>query len=290
MSTHLGKLLADARAWLKGSGSHAEGAQLSIPTPGRCHFDGEGKLRGPINIKYNNPFPTRNGSWGSGAMDGVLFHTMVGDLPGTIQVFNEDRGADSASATFGIAQSGEVWQFGPVGKGWYSWHAVAANKTYYGIEHADHANPDNPLTPQQIAASAQIVEALSAFAGFPLREANSPGEKGYGVHYMGGAAYGGHSCPDLPPKHIRSRQRPAILALAAEIRNQERTVTVKTDGIKTLKQYATAAGTSAARILHLTARDSDAWESGMHDWLDSSLKDADALPKGLTLRLPAKKS
>jgi hypothetical protein len=67
-------------------------------------------------------------------------------------------------------------------------------------------------------ASAQVLECLSGFAAFPLAEANTPDEKGYGTHYMGGAAWGGHSCPDLPPRHVRSRQRPAIITLAKQIR------------------------------------------------------------------------
>jgi hypothetical protein len=95
---------------------------------------------------------------------------------------------------------------------------MAANLEWYGIEHADGGNPDTPLTPAQIAASAQLVELLSRFAGFPLQEANSPSERGYGVHYMGGAGWGRHTCPDLPPRHVRSAQRPLILALAREIR------------------------------------------------------------------------
>jgi hypothetical protein len=250
--TVLGKLLADARSWLQGHGEHTEAA-VQITVPGRCHFDGEGKLRGDIKISYNKPFPTKNGDYGSGAMDGVLMHTMVGNLPGTVAVFNEDRGADSASATFGIAQDGSVVQFGPVGKGWYAWHAVAANRTYYGIEHADNANPDNPLTAEQIAASAQIVEALSAFAGFPLRLANAPGEKGYGTHFMGGAAYGGHSCPDLPPKHVRSQQRAAILTIAAAIRKGLTVITVKADGKTSLHALAAKHGMSASHLLRVTA-------------------------------------
>jgi hypothetical protein len=51
-----------------------------VTIPGRCWFDGDGKLCGPAQITYNTPFPTKNGSWGSGAMNGVLMHTMVGNL------------------------------------------------------------------------------------------------------------------------------------------------------------------------------------------------------------------
>jgi len=36
---------------------------------------------------------------------------------------------------------------------------------------------------------------------------------------MGGQAWGGHTCPDLPPYHVRSRQRPEIIARAKAVRN-----------------------------------------------------------------------
>ena len=97
---------------------------------------------------------------------------------------------------------------------------MAGNLAWYSIEHADNRDPNNPLTDAQIAASAQLVELLSRFAGFPLQVTDSVTGKGYGVHSMGGKAWGDHTCPDLPPRHVRSHQRPAIIALAKQIRNQ----------------------------------------------------------------------
>jgi hypothetical protein len=284
----LGRLLDDARSWLKGEGQHAEGAHLQIPVPGRCHFDAEGRLRGPVAVTYNSPFPTKNGRYGSGAMNGVVMHTMVGNLPGTVATFNDP--SSQASAHFGIDQEGNVHQFGPVGKGWVAWAQVAGNDAWYSIEHADDANPDNPLTPAQIAASAQIVEALSAFAGFPLREASTPSEKGYGVHYMGGQAWGGHSCPDLPPKHIRSRQRPAILALAAEIRAGGGTVTVVSDGKLSLHAFAASCGVSASHLLRSTAVADREFPSAVAAWLNDIFaarkSAADPVPAGLEFEAP----
>lgn len=181
-------------------------------------IDKSGRLSGGgIKFTYNNPFPCVNGSFGSGAMDGVVMHTMVGNLPGTVTVFNDPN--FQASAHFGIDQQGNVHQFGPIGKGWIAWHVVSGNSTWYGIENADNGNPDNPLTDEQMTSFALILEFLSRFAGFPLKEANSVTEKGLGVHYMGGAAWGGHTCPDLPPEHVRSHQRPEIIARAKAIRN-----------------------------------------------------------------------
>jgi N-acetylmuramoyl-L-alanine amidase len=96
---------------------------------------------------------------------------------------------------------------------------MAANLTWYGIEHADHGNPDNPLTDAQVTASAQILECLATYAGFPLHVSYHPYGRGYGTHAMGGAAWGGHTCPDLPPAHVRSEQRHAIVELAQAIRD-----------------------------------------------------------------------
>lgn len=190
---------------------------MTTPTlPGRLSIGANGMLIGPAVIEHNNPWPCVNGSWGSGAMQGVLMHTMVGNLPGTITVFNKP-GYD-ASAHFGIDQAGKIHQFGPVGKSWVAWHAMAANETWYGIEHADAGNPDNPLTDAQLWASAQVVECLSEFAGFPLQVTDSTTGTGYGTHSMGGANWGGHTCPDLPPQHVRSHQRAEIITRAQAIR------------------------------------------------------------------------
>jgi hypothetical protein len=189
---------------------------VTLHVPGKLKVEADGRVTGPASISHNTPWPCVNGGWGSGAMDGVVMHTMVGNLDSAIAWFNNP--ASSASAHFGIDQAGHIHQFGPIGKGWCAWAEAQGNGTWYSIEHADNGNPDNPLTQAQIVASAQLFECLSAFAGFPVQEANSPSEKGYGVHYMGGQSWGGHTCPDSPPAHVRSRQRPAILAVVNEMR------------------------------------------------------------------------
>ena len=180
---------------------------------GRLTVGADGRLRGPIKITYNEPFPARNGSWGSGAMRGVVMHTMVGNLPGTVAVFNDP--AYQASAHFGIAQDGSVHQFGPIGKGWIAWAQEAGNLAWYSIEHADDENTHNPLTEAQLTASAQVVECLSNYAGFPLDVTDSVDGKGYGTHVMGGAEWGGHTCPGPGP---RAMQRYEIIARAKAIR------------------------------------------------------------------------
>ena len=103
---------------------------------------------------------------------GVVMHTMVGNLqPSTVTLFNSSPAA--VSAHFGIAQDGSVWQFGPIGKGWIAWAEIAGNETWYSIEHADDGDTESPFTDAQLTASAQLVEVLSRFAGFPLQVTNS---------------------------------------------------------------------------------------------------------------------
>lgn len=188
--------------------------------PGKLTLDRvTGKIGGPVSIQYNSPdFPCVNGSWGSGAMQGVLEHTNgKGDFDACVNWFNNP--AARASAQFEVRRDGLVHQFGPIGLGWIAWHAEAANLTWYGIENEDDGNPDTPLADAQIASNAQLVEFLSSFAGFPLRVTDRPAGRGFGTHSMGGAAWGGHTCPDLPPAHVRSAQRQAIVDLAKEIRH-----------------------------------------------------------------------
>jgi hypothetical protein len=222
----------------------------------------DGRLKGPASITYNHPWPCPNGQWGMRVphgVQGVVMHTMVGNLPGTTNVFN--NAGYQASAHFGIDQNGHIHQYGPV-NGWVAWAEEAGNENWYSIEHADNGNPNNPLTDAQVTASAQVVEALSAHASFPLREANQTGERGYGVHYMGGAAWGGHTCPDLPPRHVRSNQRPEILRRAEAIRQgqhkpspspQPTPAGLVTDGTMGLAAFAAQNGVQAPDMLAATA-------------------------------------
>jgi hypothetical protein len=184
-----------------------------MTAPGRLQVASDGRVTGPARITHNTPWPCVNGNYGSGAMMGVVMHTMVGDLPGTTTWFNNP--SSKVSAHFGIAQDGQILQYGPIGKSWCAWHAMAANLAWYGIEHADNGNPANPLTEAQIVASAQLLECLSEFAGFPLQVTNSVDVKGYGTHAMGGPSWGGHTCPGPGP---RAQQRYTVVEVAGQIR------------------------------------------------------------------------
>src|ERR1700753_3026677 len=124
-----------------------------MSTPGRLTVRAsDGKVVGPANISYNTPFPCVNGKMGvTGKIQGVVMHTIVGELSSAVAVFNNrDK---EASAHFGIGEDGHNIQFGPIGKGWEAWAQVAGNLTWYSIEHADNGDTHNPLTAPQIVAS-----------------------------------------------------------------------------------------------------------------------------------------
>ena len=246
----------------------------------KLEIDSHGRVTGAITISYNNPFPTVNGAWGSGAIAGVVMHTMVGNLPGTIATFNDP--ATQVSTHFGIAQDGSVHQFGPIGKGWIAWGQMAGNDAWYSIEHADDGNPGNPLTDAQLTASAQLLELLSRFAGFPLQVTNSVSGTGYGTHVMGGAAWGGHTCPGPGP---RAGQRNEIIARAKQIRAGDAPWT--SDGSVSLMQLAAQLHSEPSSILRRTAIHDGQFPGNVAAFINGifggTISPAAAMPKGLAL-------
>lgn len=175
---------------------------------------------GWVNGVTHHPSPNSDGGMAvpSGVL-GAVMHTMVGNLPGTDGWFRDP--AAQASAHFGIGQDGTIIQWVSI-HGGIAWHCGNGNANWYGIEHADNGNPSNPLTDAQINASAQLVELLSrdSVGRFALQVSNSTGTEGYGVHYMGGAAWGGHSCPQNGNgSGPRAGQRAEIVRRAKIIRS-----------------------------------------------------------------------
>ena len=139
--------------------------------PGKLSIDKTtGKLHGPAGtvISYNDPFPLAFSRAGvTGQMDGVVLHTMAGTLESAIHLFN---GPDpKGSAHIGISQAGRIHQFVPIGRGYETFHAFAANLRRYGIETEDDGRPQTPISDAGLWAWAQCFEFLSRFAGFPLQ-------------------------------------------------------------------------------------------------------------------------
>jgi hypothetical protein len=162
---------------------------------------------------HGGPLPTP-------AVMGLISHTMVGNLPGTDNLFTPGPQGNGNSAHFGTAQDGTVIQWVPLGV--VAFHAIDANDSFYAVENADNGDPNNPYTDAQLSRIAQILELTSRakFGRFTMQVTDSPNKEGLGTHAMGGAAFGGHSCPDAPngPNHTRSRARAEIVRRAKIIR------------------------------------------------------------------------
>lgn len=272
----------------------------------KLQVSSDGRVTGPAQIVHNDPWPCPNGDLGGMSVphgiQGLVMHTMVGNLPGTVEVFN--RPTFQASAHFGVDQAGNIHQFGSV-RGWKAWAQAAGNPDWYSCEFADNGNPDNPLTQAQIIAAAQLLECLSApgVGNFPLQVADSVSGEGLGVHFMGGQGWGGHTCPDLPPAHVRSAQRPQIIALARGIRSggspagpaQPATVPQirewATAGLSSLAQLARDHGTQPATILRLTVQHGGPFTADVAALVNGlcagTVDPREPMPAGLRLWLPA---
>ena len=110
-----------------------------------------------------------------------------------------------------IARSGAAEQYGPFSR--VAWAAEAANPRFVMAE--TEGQPSEPLTDAQM----DTLAALHVWLGAPDHIAATPSEGGISCHYLGGADWGGHTCPDpAPGAGPRSHQRAAIVARAQQIR------------------------------------------------------------------------
>jgi hypothetical protein len=187
--------------------------------PGKLTVDKTGRIRGPATIEYNDPWPLKFAAAGvTGAMRGALLHTMVGTLESCINTFNSPNAAGSAH--FGISQAGVIHQFVPLGQGYETYHAFAANKAWYGIETEDNGHPHTPIADAGLWAWGQLLECLSAYAAFPLRVTDSCTGRGLAYHRMCHEwNLSGHTCPGATMTDmVRVNQRADIVARAHAVR------------------------------------------------------------------------
>ena len=256
----------------------------------RCHFDADGWLQGPVRIAHTL---TPNHGTGFGTGRGVVMHTEAGFEAGTVETFMNP--ANKVSAFFSVAQDGSGHQYVPVGKGLTAWSQAAGNEAWRGIEDEDRTHPSIPLTDAQVKFFAQVLEACSAFDGFPLQVTDSTGGQGLILHSDGGTAWGGHfSCPGS----VRAAQRPQIVALAMSIR-QEKPVPPQpsvrpwtTAGQSSLAALAKDQKTTPAVILQLTGPHSASPLPAelavyLNGVFGGMVDPAKPMPKDLTLYLPA---
>ena len=257
--------------------------------PGKCHFDSEGWLRGPIAIThyfspnhYNSGFATK--------ARGMVQHTEDGFTAGTVETFMNK--AAQVSAFFGVGEDGAAQQFLPVGRGLVAWAEGEGNQAWRSCECEDKTKTGQPMTAPQLAAFAQILEACSAYDGFPLVITDDVNGTGLITHGDGGVPWGDH--PDCPGP-VRKAQRPALIELAKAIREGKPPVTVQdyvTTGKLSLAAVAAEQGCEAGRILRLTAVRDGKFAAGLADYVNNvfagRLPPSSPLPAGLTLRVPAR--
>lgn len=250
----------------------------------KCHFDAGGWLQGPIRITH---LFTPNHGTGFGTGRGVVLHTEDGHEAGTVATFMDP--ANQVSAFFSVGFDGAVHQYVPVGKGFTAFSQMAGNESFRGVETEDGLDPSRPLTQAQVTAVAQILEACSAFDGFPLKITDDVNGQGLILHSDGGQSWGGHlQCPGP----VRAAQRPQIVALAMSIR-QGGTVTQPrewtTAGMSSLAQLAHDQKTTPAAILAATAQhgplpaDVASYLNGV---FGGAIPVSQPMPKGLALYLP----
>lgn len=150
-----------------------------------------------------------------GGMDadvlGWIPHVVVGNGSPYQWFVASAGGPRAAFSHLWLSKNGTLEQYGPFSR--KSWAQAAGNNSYYSCE--CEGFPDEPYTQAQLDGLAR----LHVWFGFPDTVANAPGQRGIGVHYMGGVAWGGHTCPDsVAGKGPRSQARSKILALAAALR------------------------------------------------------------------------
>ena len=143
---------------------------------------------------------------GAFAPVGLVLHVQAGDGSPYSWFANP---ANAACSHWWVSKSGVVEQY--LDARAKSWAQAAGNGTYHSVE--TEGQPAEPLTPEQVAALADLYRWGHATFGWPLELAEQPGQPGFGWHGMGGVAWGNHpGCPG----ELRKAQRPAILAAAGQ--------------------------------------------------------------------------
>lgn len=149
---------------------------------------------------------------------GWCLHVVVGN-GSPFETFRRAPSPNRRFSTGWVAKDGRMEQYAPFE--FKSWAQGGGNPLYWSWE--TEGFPSEPLTAAQIDSLARF----HILSGTADRITNTPGEAGIIVHYAGGAAWGGHSCPDPSPgAGPRSKQRAAILARARELRQGQGGVTM----------------------------------------------------------------
>lgn len=153
----------------------------------------------------------------SASLRGLILHITDGKSPGPGEPripptlgglwSTFDNPEHKASAHFGVAKDGEVWQFiDTANRAWSVDGDDPIDGHWASIENI--AVPGDELTAQQVDVIVRLLKWLNAQHGVPLTVAHTKGSRGLGYHAMFGKGHPG--CPGSPVID----QIPDIVALA----------------------------------------------------------------------------
>jgi N-acetylmuramoyl-L-alanine amidase len=135
-------------------------------------------------------------------------HIEQGSESGTNSWFQNP--AAQVSAHFGIAKTGQVFQF--VDTNTIAWAEMSYNDVAISVEHEGMSG--SPLTPEQVEADAKLYVWLFKTHGIPLARTTDPNGSGWIGHGELGIPGGDHiNCPGNPVL----AQMPAIIAKAKSL-------------------------------------------------------------------------
>lgn len=145
---------------------------------------------------------------------GWVLHVTAGNGD-VFNMFNQNTPGSRKFSTLWVGKNGAIRMYGSLSR--ESWAQVDGNSQYWSVE--TEGFPNEPLTGHQINSLARIHAGLELAAGQDYSHiANAPGQRGIGIHSMGGAAWGGHACPG----DIRAGQRSEILHRARRVQWRQR--------------------------------------------------------------------
>lgn len=146
-----------------------------------------------------------SGLFAAGQPVGYIPHVQQGN-GGLWSLFEHAPAGDRKFSNAWIAKDGYSEQYAEANR--KPWAQADGNSNYRAYECEGFGN--EPYTAAQI----NTLATWHNFTGDSDVLANAPLQRGVGTHNMGGAAYGGHSCPDP----IRQAQRSEIIARAIALR------------------------------------------------------------------------
>lgn len=151
---------------------------------------------------------------------GWVLHVVVGS-GSPWPTFEHAAAGDRRFSHLWVARDGSVEQYQDLDR--EAWAAVAGNTSWWHVETEGY--PTEPLTYAQMEALAR----WHVWSQAPDELAATPSGYGIGTHAMGGAAWGGHNCPDPRPglPGPRSKQRQMILDTAKTIRRSDMPLTAE---------------------------------------------------------------